>query len=79
MDCKYNSEDIQKILDFSSWTDKKKIDTLLRIDCNMYTNLGTDSTEGERKKTKTLSIKIYRAIKKINPIEGDSLLKTIDL
>jgi len=45
----------------------------------MYTNLGTDSTEGERKKTKALSIKIYRAIKKINPIEGDSLLKTIDL
>jgi hypothetical protein len=79
MDCKYTSNDIEKIVDFSSWTEKRKIDTLLRIDCNMYTNLGTDSTEGERKKTKALSIKIYRAIKKIDPIEGDPLLKTIDL
>jgi len=79
MDFKYTSSDIQKILDFSSWTDKKKIDTLLRIDCNMYTNLGTESSDTERKKTKALSIKIYRAIKKINPVEGDSLLKTIDL
>ena len=43
-------------------TDKEKIDKLLELDCNMYTNLGTDSTKSEKQEVKRMSKKIYRAI-----------------
>ena len=33
----YNYEDITKVLEFKTWTDKRKIDELFRIDCEMYT------------------------------------------
>ena len=46
----YNYKDITKVLEFKTWTDKRKIDELFRIDCEMYTNLGTDSTKTEREK-----------------------------
>ena len=38
-ECKYSIEDVGKILNYKTWTDKKKIDTLLHIDCSMYCNL----------------------------------------
>ena len=37
----YKYEDIDKILDFKSWSNRRKIDELLRIDCVMYTNMGS--------------------------------------
>ena len=37
----YNVEDIDKIVSFTSWSDKKKIDKLLEIDADLYCNLGT--------------------------------------
>ena len=64
---------------FTSWSDKKKIDTLLYIDCNMYANLGVDSLIKERKETKQQSKKIYRAIKEINVEMGKSLLQAMDV
>ena len=70
----YKYEDVEKVLNFSSWNDKKKIDELFRIDCYMYTNLGLDSTEKERKDVERKSMYIYRAIKKIDPQLGDKLL-----
>ena len=36
----------------------------------MYTNLGLDSTAAEKKKAKTSSRKIYRAITQVSPIDG---------
>ena len=41
----YTINDIDKITEFKSWNDKKKIDELLRIDCDLYTNLGIESTK----------------------------------
>jgi len=44
-------------------TDNQKIDKLLELDCNMYTNLGTDSTKTEKQEVKRMSkkyIKQYR-------------------
>ena len=79
MDCRYNIEDIEKILGFTSWSDKKKIDTLLHIDCNMYTQLGVDCFIKERKETKQQSKKIYKAIKEINVEMGKSLLQAMDV
>ena len=62
----YNYEDITKVLEFKTWTDKRKIDELFRIDCEMYTNLGTDSTKTEREKVKAKSKAIYKSISKID-------------
>ena len=76
-DCKYTIEDIDKISGYSTWTLKKKIDTLLRVDCIMYTNLGIDSTKTERLETKRKSLSIYRAIKKLDEATG-RLLVSLD-
>jgi CRISPR/Cas system CSM-associated protein Csm2 small subunit len=77
-DCKYTTSDIDKILSFTSWSDKKKIDTLLHIDCTQYANLGTDSTIGEKKNVRTQSRNIYRAIKSIDESKGKLLLDYMD-
>jgi len=59
-------------------TDKEKIDKLLELDCDMYTNLGTDSTKTEKQEVKRMSKKIYRAIQNINEAIGKSLLQAMD-
>ena len=41
----YTIDDIDKILGYTSWKDKKKIDTLLEIDADLYTNLGKESSK----------------------------------
>ena len=70
----YQNEDVEKVISFSTWSDKKKIDELFRIDCYMYTNLGIDSTQKERDDVEKKSKYIYRAIKKIDPQLGDKLI-----
>ena len=77
-DCKYTTSAINKILSYTSWSDKKKIDTLLHIDCTQYANLGTDSTIGEKKNVRTQSRNIYRAIKSIDESKGKLLLDYMD-
>lgn len=59
-------------------TDEEKIDKLLELDCDMYTNLGTDSTKSEKQEVKRMSKKIYRAIQDINEAIGKSLLQAMD-
>ena len=58
--------------------DKEKIDKLLELDCNLYTNLGTDSTKTEKQEVKRMSRKIYKAIQTISEPIGKSLLQAID-
>ena len=65
---------VLKIVGYKTWSDKKKIDTLLEIDANAYTNLGTDSTKTEREQTRRDSRFIYRAIKSIDENLGRKLL-----
>ena len=43
----YTVNDIDKILEFKTWNNRQKIDELLRIDCELYTNLGIESTKTE--------------------------------
>tara|TARA_R110002051_G_C8538169_1_gene470691 strand:- start:334 stop:573 length:240 start_codon:yes stop_codon:yes gene_type:complete len=74
MDCRYNINDVDKIVDYTTWSDKRKIDTLLHINNVMYSNLGLDSSKQERSTTKQLSRKIYKAIKTVNLELGKSLL-----
>lgn len=59
-------------------TDRQKIDKLLELDCNMYTNLGLDSLKSEKQEVKRMSKKIYRAIQDINEAIGKSLLQAMD-
>lgn len=74
----YNYEDVDKIVEFKSWKDEKKISELFRIDSYMYTNLGTDSTKTERDAVKRKSKYIYRAIAKIDPKIGKEMLYYMD-
>lgn len=75
---KYTVNDIEKILEFKSWSSKEKEDELLRIDCAMYTYLGTDSTKQDREQVKKNSRIIYRALKNINPQLSEHLMTAID-
>jgi len=59
-------------------TEKHKIDKLLELDCNLYTNLGLDSTKTEKQEVKRMSRKIYKAIQGINEPIGKSLLQAMD-
>ena len=71
----YNINDIDKILGFKTWTDKQKIDALLKIDCSMYTRLGSDSLRKEIDEVHKSSRKLYQAIKSVNPEEAKILLR----
>ena len=74
----YTLNDIDKIVEFSSWSDKKKIDELLRIDCDLYCNLGLESTKADREEAKKNSRRIYRAIKLIDQGLGSDFLNHMD-
>tara|TARA_R110000782_G_scaffold198307_1_gene287335 strand:+ start:9291 stop:9515 length:225 start_codon:yes stop_codon:yes gene_type:complete len=67
---------ILKILGYKTWSDNRKVDALLEIDVNMYTNLGTDSSKTERSNVAKESRFIYRAIKSIDETLGKQLLRT---
>ena len=63
-------ERIRKIQGYKTWSLKRKIDELLEIDANMYTNLGIDSSKSEKENVKKISRKIYRAISLVSPLDG---------
>lgn len=67
-------EKITKILNYKTYSDKRKIDSLLEIDADLYTNLGLESTKEERQEVEKNSLTIYRAIKKVNWETGCALL-----
>ena len=74
----YTVNDIEKIISFTSWNTRKKIDELLRIDCYMYTNLGLDSSSKERTTAVKNSRKIYREIKNLDYKIGNDFLIAMD-
>lgn len=69
---------IEKTLKYKTWSVRKKVDALLEYDCNMYTNLGIDSTKTERINTKRKSKKLYRAIQTIDADQGKKFLHYMD-
>ena len=71
----YNIDDIEKILGFTSWSKKRKIESLLEIDADLYCNLGSDSNKTEIENVKKQSRKIYKAIKTIDEYTGRLLLR----
>ena len=79
MNMSYRYSDIQKTMNYKTWSEKMKIDALLSIDADLYTNLGISSTKKEKNQVKVKSKNIYRAIEKINPKDGKLLLHSMDL
>lgn len=57
---------------------KQRTDALLKLDCNMYTNLGVDSTKKEKQEVKKNSKHIYKQIKGIDETSGNLLLSCLD-
>jgi len=74
----YTTIDIDKIVSCTKCSVQKKQDYLLKFDCNMYCNLGSESTKADKAEVKRTSRRIYSAIKKINPTIGRLLLQTMD-
>lgn len=56
----------------------ERTDALLKMDCDMYTKLGSDSTSKEKKEVKATSKQIYKYIKGIDEVSGNLLLKSLD-
>tara|TARA_R110000782_G_scaffold14811_4_gene43922 strand:- start:52 stop:288 length:237 start_codon:yes stop_codon:yes gene_type:complete len=56
----------------------ERTDALLKMDCNEYTNLGSDSTKAEKLEVKKNSKFIYKQIKGIDETSGNLLLKSLD-
>tara|TARA_R110000787_G_scaffold136197_1_gene248700 strand:+ start:1860 stop:2102 length:243 start_codon:yes stop_codon:yes gene_type:complete len=75
---KYSPEIIDKILSYTSISNKQKIDRLLEIDAYQYCNLGIDSTKTEKEEVKKNSRTIYRAISKIDYPTGKLFLEHQD-
>ena len=75
---KYTNELIDKIYNYTSISDKDKIDRMLEIDANQYCNSGCDATKTERETIRKNSRYIYRTIQKINPAMGKKFLHCQD-
>jgi hypothetical protein len=74
----FNQEEVDKVVSYKSWSDKRKQDKLLEMDCSMYAHLGIDSTKKDREDVKKASRRIYTAIKSINFNMGTLFLQTMD-
>jgi hypothetical protein len=73
----YKYSDIEKILAFTTWTPKQKIDEMFRIDAFHRTNLGSDSTLKEKELVNKKAKRIYKEISRIDPVIGSELLRSI--
>ena len=75
----YNmKEEILKIAEAYQKTVRERIDQLLEMDANQYTNLGSDSTKAEKAEVKKNSKIIYKAIKDLDEYTGKLLLEHLD-
>jgi|TARA_R110000787_G_scaffold36216_1_gene92671 hypothetical protein len=69
---------IEKILNYKTYSIRRKIDSLLEMDANIYCNLGQDSTKAEKLQAKKQSKSIYRAIQKLDKNTGDRFINMMD-
>ena len=74
----YTINDIDKIIEFKTWSDRRKIDELLRMDCEMYTNLGIDSTKKEKSEVTKNSKAYLQSNQNDRPKMGQTFLLAMD-
>ena len=70
----FTTKDIDKVLSYKTWSNDKKQDRLLEMDCSMHCHLGTDSSKKDKEEVKKTSRRIYLAIK---TIEDNNDIKVI--
>ena len=73
-----NKEEILRIAEDFNKSIRERVDMLLEADANMYTNLGSDSTNSDKQQVKKNSRAIYRAIKDLDEATGKLLLQHQD-
>lgn len=66
---------IDKIMSYKTYTDEDKIDRLLEINAEIYTNIGTDTSKSEIQQAESDSKYIYRNIQKLDDRLGRLLLR----
>ncbi len=66
---------IDKIMSYKTYTDEDKIDRLLEINAEIYTNIGTDTNKSEIQQAESDSKYIYRNIQKLDDRLGRLLLR----
>jgi hypothetical protein len=71
-------EEILRIAEDYNKSVIQRVNKLLEIDANMYTNLGSDSTKAEKQEVKKNSRIIYRAIRDLDIETGKLLLQHQD-
>jgi|TARA_R110002167_G_scaffold70594_3_gene199270 hypothetical protein len=67
-------ERLKDISSMESFTIRQRVDAMLKIDAEMYMELGITSTLRERKETKAKSLIIYTEIKRLDPRENFVLI-----
>jgi|TARA_R110002153_G_scaffold98322_2_gene233343 hypothetical protein len=70
--------EVDKIVNYTTYSNTRKIDSLFEIDAVMYTNLGKESTKTERSDVKSNSKYIYKQINRLDPKLGTLLLKNFE-
>ena len=75
MDIRQLAERIAK--DFNK-SIKERTDALLKLDSEMYMELGKDSSKNQRKEVKQTSKYIYKQLKGFNEKDGELLLRAMD-
>ena len=66
---------IDKIMSYKTYTYEDKIDRLLEINAEIYTNIGTDTNKSEIQQAESDSKYIYRNIQKLDDRLGRLLLR----
>ena len=74
-DIKKKAEEIA--IDFAK-SIKERTDALLKLDCDLYTNLGIDSSKEEKKEVKEVSKFIYTRVALLDEDSGKVLLEALD-
>ena len=74
-DIKQLAETIAKDFNLSI---KERTDALLKMDCEQYMMLGTDTNKTQKQEVKRNSKFIYKQIKGFNEKDGELLLRALD-
>jgi hypothetical protein len=68
-------EKADKIANYKTYTEKRKVDALLELNADQYCNLGTESTKSEWTNAELTSRYIFRLIKNYDTRLGKMLLR----
>lgn len=71
-------DEVDKILSFITYSDKKKVDKLLELSATLWAQTGIDSSKKEIEETRKNVRIIYRAIKFVDSELGTLLMRVQD-